>query len=66
MYPKQKYLIISFPIWANAEFRKLIIDKKCAPKKFKLSHSHQDYLIFSNLRKKCKQCLSATYNILLI
>lgn len=46
------------PVWANAELRKLIIDKKCAHKKFKLSHSQRDYLIFSNIRKKCKQLVS--------
>lgn len=58
MYPKQKYLIIVFQFGQMLSSKKLIIDKKCAHKKFKLSHSHQDYLIFSNLRKKCKQLIS--------
>lgn len=56
--PKTKIFNNFSPVWANAELRKLIIDKKCAHKKFKLSHSQRDYLIFSNIRKKCKQLVS--------
>lgn len=53
--PKTKIYSSYSPAWANAELRNLIIKKKCAHKKYKLSTSFANYMEFSELRKKCKK-----------
>jgi len=52
----------NFPLWANKNLKNLIINKKYAHKKYKISGLHSDYLIFLNLRKQCKQLISLTYS----
>jgi len=53
--PKTKIYNNYSPAWANAEPGNLIIKKKCAHKKYKLSTSFINYMKFSELRKKCKK-----------
>ncbi|KAL4126168.1 hypothetical protein QTP88_010394 [Uroleucon formosanum] len=50
------------PAWANAELRNLIVKKKCAHKKYKLSTSFANYIEFSELRKKCKKLNQMSHN----
>lgn len=44
-----------FPRWTSHHLKSLIFDKKQAHKKFKCTSSPKDYLVFSELRAKCKQ-----------
>jgi hypothetical protein len=53
--PKTKIYNSYSPAWANTELRNLIIKKKCAYKKYKLSTFIANYTEFSELRKKCKK-----------
>lgn len=59
--PKTNIYNNYLPIWANAELRDFIIKKKCAHKKFKLFPSDDNYLEFSNLRKKCKHLITISH-----
>lgn len=47
---------------ANPELRKLIINKKCAHKKYKLPPSPANYIEFSKLWKKCKQLIKICHD----
>jgi hypothetical protein len=50
----------NFPRWYSAELKHLIVKKKIFHKTFKLTHTHEDYLRFSGIRRRCnvlaKQC----------
>uniref|UniRef100_A0A2S2NJ55 Putative RNA-directed DNA polymerase n=1 Tax=Schizaphis graminum TaxID=13262 RepID=A0A2S2NJ55_SCHGA len=60
--PKTKIFNNYSPVWADANLRNLIVEKKLAHKKFKLCPSPGNYLEFSRLRKECKILTSKNYS----
>ena len=59
--PKKIFRTPKFPLWVSSTLKCLINQKKYAHKIFKLSNSASDYLLFSNLRAKCKRLSRTNY-----
>ena len=51
-----------FPIWFSVDLKNFIIEKKKAHKKYKNTHSVDDYQEFSRLRLLCKSLTQECYN----
>lgn len=51
-----------YPIWYSSELRNNIRLKNAVHKKYKISGNHSDYILFSNLRKTCKNLSKCCYH----
>ena len=59
--PKIKSVTPRFPCWYSNELKEAILNKKIAHKTFKNSNLPEDYKIFVNLRKLCKDLSTQCY-----
>lgn len=59
--PLKKYSARKFPVWYSPELKNCIIDKKKAHKRYKCSHSTNDYREFSRLRALCVRLTRECY-----
>ncbi|XP_044745024.1 uncharacterized protein LOC123306895 [Coccinella septempunctata] len=59
--PKRRLKRTKFPVWYSHDLRQLVLEKKKFHKKFKISKSWDDYLVFCNLRAQCKSLASSCY-----
>ncbi|KAJ8949761.1 hypothetical protein NQ317_017998 [Molorchus minor] len=60
--PLKKFKTSNYPKWFTAELRHLVTDKKIAHRHYVTTKNDHDYLIFSQLRSRCKYLSKICYN----